>query len=401
MTPNRILFVDDEPGILEGLRNSLRRERRRWEMVFVSSGAQALREMAAAPFDLVVTDMRMPQMDGAELLARVKAEHPATARIVLSGHAERDAVLRALPVAHQYLSKPCDPEHLRRVIERTCRLNALLHQDAVRRVIGSLERLPSVPRTYLELTRAMTSADVDLHEVVAIVERDTAMAVKVLQLVNSAYFGIGQPVSSIREAVGCLGLELLKSLVLTAHIFATIDAASLRGLCLERLQEHSMLMAPVIRRYVGDGPAAEAAFTAALVHDAGEIVLALGFGERFDQICSIVERTGRPCHAVEEELLGVSHAEVGAYLLGIWGLPLPIVEAVAYHHHPGRLAESGEDSRLVAALHVADALLSRPRHATAAADAELDLAFLQRGGFAGELERWRAIAAEEVARTGS
>jgi DNA-binding NtrC family response regulator len=114
----RILFVDDDQDILAGLRNRLRAQRSRWDMVFVQSGYEALEELELASFDVVVSDMRMPLMDGAELLAQVKDRHPDVARIVLSGDAERDAVQRALPIVHQFLTKPCDGNVLRAAIEQ-------------------------------------------------------------------------------------------------------------------------------------------------------------------------------------------------------------------------------------------------------------------------------------------
>ncbi|MFZ5757653.1 MAG: response regulator, partial [Pseudomonadota bacterium] len=165
----RILFVDDEQHVLDGLQNLLRKQRRQWDMVFVSSGEAALEELGRNPFDVVVSDMRMPRMDGATLLRKVKENHPSAARIVLSGHAERDAVLKALPVAHQYLSKPCDPELIRVVIERACALQSLLSSDTIRALIGGMEKLPSVPQTYWELTRALTDPDIGVPEIARIV----------------------------------------------------------------------------------------------------------------------------------------------------------------------------------------------------------------------------------------
>jgi YesN/AraC family two-component response regulator len=103
----RVLFVDDDQYILDGLQNLLRKQRSRWDMCFALGGAAALELFAAAPFDVIVSDMRMPGMDGAELLAHVRERYPAARRIVLSGYAEPAAVQRALEVAHQFLSKPC------------------------------------------------------------------------------------------------------------------------------------------------------------------------------------------------------------------------------------------------------------------------------------------------------
>ena len=118
----RILFVDDQQQVLDSLRDALRPQRHEWEMLFATSGADALAELERAPCDVVVSDMRMPGMDGAALLGHVEHSHPAAIRIVLSGSTEREVVMRAAAVAHRLLAKPCDVEELVRVVTRSCAL---------------------------------------------------------------------------------------------------------------------------------------------------------------------------------------------------------------------------------------------------------------------------------------
>jgi HD-like signal output (HDOD) protein len=385
MIEARILFVDDEVAILDGLRDLLRKERRRWDMVFALGGPEALEALARQPFDVVVSDIRMPGMDGAQLLTRVKAEHPSAARIVLTGHADRDAALRALPVAHQVLAKPCDGGALRVAIERTQALQALLASGEIRDVIGRLTALPSVPSTYLALTDAARDPGKGLCDMTAIVLRDPAMSTKVLQLVNSAYFGARQRVTSIPQAVMHLGAELLKGLALAGNIFSTVGG-SIAGFSLEALQQRSLETACLAKRFVDDPQGAEEAFTAGLVHDIGQIVIALGLKGAYQDILQEARRSARPLHDVERERIGVTHAEIGAYLLGVWGLPFSIIESVAYHHRPDALAEG--PCTTLAALHAAQAFVDR----AAGTDPALDLAFFDRMGLAGRLAGWRAIA---------
>ncbi|HVU00470.1 MAG TPA: response regulator [Polyangiaceae bacterium] len=398
MTKLRVLFVDDEVAILEGLRNLLRKERNRWDMAFASSGAQALAEIEKARVDVIVSDMRMPGMDGATLLARVKAEYPSVARLILSGHAEQEAVLRALPVAHQFLSKPCDASVLRSAIERTHRVSALLDDDGIRSIIGRLERLPSVPSTYLELTRAAADPKRSIADLAKIVETDPAMCVKVLQLVNSSYFGLAQRIGSVRHAVAYMGLESLKGLVLSANVFAAMESQPTPHFSLERLQESSLHAARIARRLFSDARKADEAFTAALVHDIGKIVLALGFREEFERVAVDAQVSGRPVHLVEKEILGVDHCEAGAYLLGMWGLPFGIVETVAFHHTPSLISDGPRD--ILAAVHVADVLGDSACYGEPPIDSgsALDLKFLEGAGIAGDLPEWTAIAEEESRR---
>src|SRR5689334_13318739 len=249
-TAHRILFVDDEASILDGLQNLLHKQRHLWHMVFSQSGEAALAELQKAPFDVIVSDMRMPGMDGATLLAAVKDSYPNVARIVLSGQAERDALIKALPIAHQFLSKPCDGEMLRVVIERACRLQRLLTDETIRTAIGKLDALPSAATTYSDLTQALASPDVGLTTVAAVVERDPAMAAKVLQLVNSAYFGLSQRITSVAQAMVYLGADTMKGLVLTSQVFALAEQKQVQGLSVDALQEHSLMTARLAKRLV-------------------------------------------------------------------------------------------------------------------------------------------------------
>jgi HD-like signal output (HDOD) protein len=390
----RIIFVDDEANILQGLQNLLRKERRRWDMVFALGGHAALAEMAKAPFDVIVTDMRMPGMDGAALLKLVMERHPGVARIVLSGHADRDAIVRALPMVHQFLSKPCDGDSLRAVIERTCSLQLLLKDQAIRQIAAKLETIPSAPRIYLELTNAVAE-DVGLDSIAKIVETDPAMAAKVLQLVNSAYFGLPQRLLSVREAVTYLGIDLIKGLSLSAHVFATVGATADARL-LDDIQRRSLLTARAAKRFASDSKRAGEAFTAAILHDIGKIIIAVGLPERSAQIAHDARQNRRAIHLVEKEVLGVTHAEVGAYLLGVWGIPFSIVEAVAYHHEPALLKEG--DAEVLAAVHAANTLIDEAEQVSGEPllDGGLDQAFLERAGFAQKLTAWRAIAQAET-----
>jgi HD-like signal output (HDOD) protein/CheY-like chemotaxis protein len=386
----RILFVDDDQMVLQGLQMALRRQRHRWDMVFVGSGAAALDELKRSPCDVVVSDMRMPGMDGPALLQRVKEDHPGAARLVLSGQAQRESLVRVMAVAHQFLDKPCRPERLVTALERALELQVLLADEGIRGAVAGLDRLPSLPRSYLELTAAAADPHSGVADLSRIVESDTAMSAKVLQLVNSAYFGLQQPMANVAEAVCFLGAELLKGLTLTAQLFMTMEGMRpIPGFSPAELQQHSLQAARLARRFAGTAPWADECFTAALVHEIGQMVLAMSLRERFERVLSTAHRERRPLHLVEKEALGVTHAEVGGYLLGIWGLPHAIVDAVVQHHGPGDYA--GPSSELVGTVHVACAIGCRSE------GDPVDEDFLARTGLLGRLGGWRAAAAELLA----
>ena len=200
----RILFVDDESMILDGIRRMLYAERKRWDMEFALGGEAALQACERSSFDVVITDMRMPGMDGATLLAHIRDRYPATARMILSGHSEAEAATRAVPVAHRFLAKPCNASDLQAAIERVCTLQALLSGNEMRRLIGSIGELPALSRTYTSLAQAVSDPSTPITRIAEIVGQDMAMSAKVLQLVNSAFFGLPQKVTSLHSAVGYL-----------------------------------------------------------------------------------------------------------------------------------------------------------------------------------------------------
>lgn len=391
----RILFVDDEPNILDGLRRMLRSHRRVWDMDFVGSGEDALKAMSEAPYDVVVADMRMPGMDGAALLKEVQERFPRTVRIVLSGHADLEATMRSVSVSHQFLTKPCEADVLEQVVERACSLETLLADPGLQKTLGEVVQLPVLPRTYKALTTALAAPDVDLGELGQIVEQDPAISAKILQLVNSSFFGVRKEITSVRQATAYLGANTIRDLVLSFEVFQQFgEGRATSGFSIEREQGHALLTARIARRIAGDKKVAEQAFLAAMLHDVGKLVLATRLPERLDDALAAGAGREIPFHSVEENLLGVSHAEIGAYLLGLWGMPYPVVEAVAHHHHPGRVSERPGFGALVAT-HVAD-YLAREQDGTNVDLLEVDTSLLETLGVADQLPDWRAIAAQEA-----
>jgi HD-like signal output (HDOD) protein len=386
----RILFVAEEQRVLAAHRDRMQKYASQVDTMFSLGGSAALEAVQKAAIDAVVCDMRTQGPDGALLLGTLKEDHPDIVRITLCSPSELDSIFAALPLSHQILARPLDPDALCNVIERTFRLHALL-TDSLRKLIGSVEQLPSVPAVYRELMNAMSNPDVSAQKVARIIEKDAAMAAKTLQLVNSACFGLKRTVTGVDQAVAQLGMDLIKDLSLTVHVFAALERSALRlGFSFDAEQEHSVVTARVAKRLVSNKRQAQDAFTAALLHDIGNLVLAVCIPEKFKKAFLACQTSGRPSHEVEAELLGVTHAEVGAYLLGLWGLPYPIVEAVAYHHNPAAALERSFD--LPTAVSVANALVEEARGGLPIAFTE----HLESLKVLHKLPRWREIAMEEL-----
>jgi len=336
----QILFVDDEPKVLRGLQRMLCNLEDEWEMAFAESGQEALDLLAEHPFDVVVSDMRMPVMDGAQLLNEVMRRHPQIVRIVLSGHSERELVLRSVGATHQYLAKPCDPERLHSVVAQACALRELLADESFRSLVSQMNTIPSLPQLYLDIMQELEDPDGSIKKVGRIIARDVGMTAKVLQIVNSAFFGLPRHVSDPSHAASLLGLDTLKALILTAHVFSHLDKADAKGLCFDTLWNHSIATGSLAKRIASaencETQVCDHALMAGLLHDTGKLVLAANLPDRYHEVLSLSEKGTMTSLDAERQVFGTTHAEVGAYLFGLWGLPEPIMEAVLFHHSPDR-----------------------------------------------------------------
>lgn len=329
-----ILFLDDDPPILNGLRMRLHRFDRRWEMRFADCGEDALAELERWEADVVVSDVRMPGMDGVEFLRTVSERWPHTIRIALSGFAGVEQVAKLVPYAHQYLNKPSESPQLEDVIERCLALPALLPDKPLRALAGAVRTLPVTVAAHTELQAALSRDNPKVHAVADIVARDTALSAKVLQLANSAFFRLARRITGVESAVGHLGLLVMRSLLSSTEVFwrgAEHESATLR---LDELQRHACLTGAAARALASGMPGADDAWAAGLLHDVGYWILARECQPALLRCLELAAEEGLALHEAEARVIGASHAQLGAYLLALWGLPQEVVEAVAYHHAP-------------------------------------------------------------------
>lgn len=356
MTEAAILFVDDDAKLLKGLRRMLRGESKRWDMRFAESGEEALDQLRQRPADVVVSDIRMPGMDGIELMERVLEQHPDTVRIAMSGFSSADLSSLSALTVHRFLSKPCGREDLVRVIEDSLQRQSLVEDNTLRRMIATVHRLSSVPGTVRRLNEVLEREDsVSLSEVGAVIAEDVAMSAKIMHLVNSPFFGFARHIESPEQAVSLLGLDVVRSLALSFHLFAEFDAAGTPGFTLDYLWQHSLRVSRIakeIAREIGcPREDMDHAFIAGLLHDVGKVVLATRFPERFNTALDSVRAGGLLLYEAERQEFGCGHDRVGGYLMGLWGLPEAELAAIAHHHDP---AEAEGSPLVVAAVHMAN-----------------------------------------------
>ncbi len=387
----RILFVDDELKVLQGLQRMLRSMRHDWEMEFATGGQEALAMLEKFPFDVVVTDMRMPGMNGAQLLDEVMKRYPHVVRIILSGQTDQDVFMSSCQIVHQFLSKPCDTEILKTTLVRAFALKDLLKDESLRKLVLQTESLPSLSDSYEEIVGLLKMPDVPMEKVGQIIAKDIGMTAKILQLVNSAYYGIRRRISNPTEAVVVLGLNTIKALVLSHRLFRLFDNTKFTAFSPQSLWQHSMevgLLARKIARMenypaklIDDAPAA------GMLHDIGKLVLAINLPDQYNKVLALVrEKNISPCQA-EQEVFHETHAEVGAYLMGLWGIPEPIIEAIAFHHAPSKCP--AKTFTLVTALQFANAMGARVSPQEGGIEMQLDYAYIAELGLSERLSLWQ------------
>lgn len=357
----RILFVDDEPNILKSFQRMLRDMRSEWDMTFVDSGDKALACLGLAEYDVIVSDVLMPGMTGLELLSRVMQEHPRVIRVILSGHFDQDMTLGSVRLAHQSLHKPCKHEEVKATIQRAFLLKDELTSEELKDLVGSMDRLPSLPTLYNKIIDVLNSPDASMRKVGEIISMDIGMTAKVLQLVNSAYFGLRRHINTPVEAVVYLGMEQIKALVLSVHIFTYAETKGFSEDFLKDVWDHSFLTGvyakAIAESRMEEKEMIDAAFTAGVLHDVGKLIFIYNFPQRYWDLVKRARSEHIPFYQLEKEEFNVTHSEIGAYLLSIWGLPDEIVEAVMFHHSPRLCVDS--EFNVLTAVHVANFHSSR------------------------------------------
>ena len=332
----QMLFVDDEPAVLKVLKATMRPMANEWDMHFVENGEDALALIQRQPVDAVISDMRMPGMNGVQLLNHVLRLHPQAIRFILSGYSDLQDIISCAGVSHQFLHKPCNLMNLRDSLKRATQLKRQLQHGKLCKLAARLVSLPSMPDLYIEIMDALLSPTSTVQRIADIAAQDPALTAKLLQLSNSAFLGISRTVNSAGEAVQFLGVGMIQSLALAIPLFNAFDRRKCPAFPLDQIWNHSVQTGVIARRLAREQsepmPPPEQAFTAGLLHDIGKLILASSLPEEYGAILSEARERSEPLMLAEKRCFEATHAEVGGYLLALWGLPFPMVDAVAHHH---------------------------------------------------------------------
>jgi HD-like signal output (HDOD) protein/CheY-like chemotaxis protein len=334
----KILFVDTDTDELEALRTSFTNLRTEWALAYAQTGQEALNLLERVSFDVIVSDVRVPGTADSTLMKAVMENHSDLIRVALFRQTDTESVMKSIHPAHQYITKPYDSDQLKQMLSRACSLHDRLANDTLIAVVSRMDTLPTIPSLYVELMDELGQEEPSLNKVGEIISKDVGLTTRILKIVNSVAFGCRHNITSTAQAVGMLGLEMIRGMVVSVQVFSQFDHEDLRDFSVSSLWSHSMAAGVLARdiareesmdrRTVGD------TFMAGMLHDVGQIILATNFPEHYGTILDLTNRQEIELCEAEREVLGTTHSEVGAHLMGLWGLSDQIVEAIAFHHYP-------------------------------------------------------------------
>ena len=326
----KVLFVDDEENIISGLKRMMHPMKKQWDVFFANSGKRALEILEKQKIDVIISDIRMPGIDGTQLLTKVKEEYPQIVRITLSGYSDENLALKNTRIVHQSLAKPTNSTAIKETIERAFSLREKLNNEALLKTINGINQLPSLPEIYLKLEKEINIHDSSIDKIANIISDDPIITAKILQLTNSAFFGLPIKISNIKQALNYLGISIIQTLVLTIKLFKSIDSKNPNAGLYQKIFNHSQNVAFWAKKLSelknSSNEITEETFLSGLLHDIGKLIVLEGIENN-----NI--KTENDFLKYEKNNFKTTHAEIGAYLLGIWGLPDSIVEAVAFHHY--------------------------------------------------------------------
>jgi putative nucleotidyltransferase with HDIG domain len=382
---NSVLFVDDEPLMRELYTNLAKVLGPDFQIRTVSGGVEALDLLAKEPFDIIVSDLSMPQMPGGEFLTIVERLYPETMRVVISGIGDELAVARCLMYGHRYFQKPLQLKEIADLIRRISRHGKVLRSERVKKIVGRSDVLPTPPETYLRLTELLQDTDSPLDEVAGVIESDPGLTARLLQVVNSVAFGYGGKLTTVEEAVQIAGVEVVRSLLLALQARHFAEKRLKNKQLLTTFWQHSIETGARCRTLARAERLSlteqEICFTAGLLHDIGKLVLAASEEKIYAELIAASVRDSVPVFDRELDVYGATHADIGAYLLGLWGLPDTIIHPVERHHNLG--TDLGKGFTPVVCVHLAQNLAPSGKRAN-----ELNEGFLKECGLHGRVPQW-------------
>ena len=390
----RLLFVVGDKSQQQSLDQMLQPMRKRWPITVAVASADTSSLLAAGPYAAIVSDAQLAGQSGIKYLTEFTAQSPSTLRILRCDGNDQAELKRHTGPAIQGLALNADVETVESSLERMFLLDTWMSNPAIKTLVGRMKQLPSLPTLYTQVVTELQKPDASIEFVARLIATDPMMAAKILQVVNSPFFGLTSEITEPAAAVMFLGTERTKSLVLLAKVFSQFEKSRCEGFSQEQLWRHSMATGAFARSIMmtetRNARLADMAFTAGLLHDVGKLLLAANLPPEYSGLIAQAARRNLSESEIEAEALGATHAELGACLLGLWSLPIPILHAVAWHHRPS-LGPDNEFS-ILTAVHAANAFDYEKKKAADAASAVIvDFKHMEDIGMTEHLNTWRKL----------
>jgi HD-like signal output (HDOD) protein/CheY-like chemotaxis protein len=346
-------------------------------MHFAESGLNALEIISIQQIDVIVTDMRMPGMKGDELLRKIQVSNPGTLRIILSGYNDEILIVKSLSSAHQYLTKPCEHEKLKATIDSAFALKNQIENQTFLKFVNGLDELPVLPQIYIEIDKELSKSDISFKKIADIITDDPVLSAKILQVVNSGFFGLAIKINNLFEALNYLGTNLVKAIILYVETFSGKNYSSASLNEIKKIGQHSIYTAEIgrlIAKHQGKNKQdTDMIFISCILHDIGRLLML-----KIDNYSYSAKYTAdtKNISIVESELeqFGFSHNIAGAYLLGIWGLSKDIIEAVGYHIEPSKI--NCKENTIAGTVHLANSFANYKKNEFNYDDLDIDRAFV-------------------------
>lgn len=399
----RILVLIDDPATLAQVEPLFASLPDRWKVHVTQTGENALCLLGQVPFEMIFVDLKSGPLAGIQFLHQVWTSHPSTIRFLLSNSMAPDLMVTCALGPHQVVMKPLEAESLRNALDRAVLVDRLFQNKDLQALVSRIRTFPSRPTIYAQVLRELRSASASAHTVGELVSRDLAISTKLLQITNSAFFGFNRPVSKPGDAVLLLGMETTASLVLGIEAFSQLDNVKLKYFSSDQVWKHSQIVAnsarSIVEHVTQNAELAHEAYTAGLLHDIGKLALAVNLDEAYRNALNFGREKNLPAAVVEQQAFGATHAEAGAYLLSLWGLPAGVIEAVAHHHLPSR--ELSSEFNALTAVHIANALEHSLSHDPSTGSApQLDLDYPMELRVVEQLDSFRQIVQNNASDKG-
>ncbi len=357
-----ILFVTTRKTQLAEIVKTVVPIQTKYDCFFAENGEQAINLLATNKIDIVFSGLEIYLANGSNLIREIKNLFPESIRIAMVETFENQKIGEISQFIHQFIQYPFDIKLLENKIESTLKIKDLLGNQKIIQVINSLTTLPTLPEIYLKIEEEISKPDFSIQKISNLISKDPTLTAKILQIVNSAYFGLEREVTNINFAISYLGVNIIKSLVFYIQLFSTMRLSPERKKFLEKIWYHSLVVAStsynLAKKYLPQKYQIESAYTAGVLHDIGKLVL-LTIPTYPTNVEMIQEQKFLEEYEAEYEVFECNHAEIGGYLLGLWGFPHHIIEAVAFHHKPS--STFANEFSILTAVHLANCLFYMPK----------------------------------------